>query len=99
MAVLGGDERTRTGADEAVAGEPVVVDLRFEPASEGTEASGTLEAGGVGTFRLFAVADAGEPGIWGLSDSGCDLAAARMAEGRLPAVLGEARRRTSSTST
>ena len=85
---------TRTGADDALPGEPVVVDLRFEPVEDGTEASGTLEADAAGPFRLFAVADSGEPGIWGLSESGCDLAADRMAKGDLLSVLEEARRRT-----
>jgi ubiquinone/menaquinone biosynthesis C-methylase UbiE len=85
---------TRTGADHAAPGEPVVVDLRFEPSPEGREASGTLEVEGAGPFRLFAVADRGEPGIWGLSESGCDLAADRMAHARLASLLDEARRST-----
>lgn len=86
---------TRAGADDVAPGEPVVVDLRFEPAPDGMEASGTLEVEGAGSFRLFAVADAGEPGIWGLSGPGCDLVANAMASGELASVLGEARRRTS----
>jgi SAM-dependent methyltransferase len=86
----------RTGADEAPPGEPVVVDLRFGPAPEGREASGTLAVEGVGPFRLFVVADAGEPGIWGLSQSGCDLVAERMAQGRLASVLDRARLETAS---
>ena len=85
---------TRTGADETAPGEPVVVDLRFGPAPEGTEASGTLEADSAGPFRLFAVADEGEPGMFGLSEPGCDLVADAMARGRLASVLDEARRRT-----
>jgi len=85
---------TRPGADDVAPGESVVVDLRFEPAPEGREASGTLEVEGAGPFRLFAVADRGEPGIWGLSESGSDLVADRMAEGQVAAVLHEARRRT-----
>jgi hypothetical protein len=84
----------RTGADDVAAGEPLVVDLRFEPAEEGTEASGTLEVEGVGAFRVFAVADAGEPGIWGLSEAGCNLVADRMARGQVASVLHEARVRT-----
>ena len=85
---------TRPGADDVTAGESVVVDLRFEPAPEGMEASGTLEVKGAGAFRLFAVVDSGEPGIWGLSESGCDLVADRMAQGQVASVLEEARRRT-----
>lgn len=85
---------TRPGADEVAPGEPVVVDLRFEPAPEGREASGALEVDGAGPFRLFAVADSGEPGIWGLSESGCDLVAGRMAQGQVASVLDEARFRT-----
>lgn len=85
---------TRPGAEVVEAGEPVVVDLRFEPVPEGVEAAGILEVDGAGPFRLFAVADHGDPGIWGLSEPGCDLVAAAMAEGRLAAVLDEARRRT-----
>jgi SAM-dependent methyltransferase len=86
---------TRAGADDAAPGEPVVVDLRFEPAPDGMEASGSLHVEGAGSFRLFAVADAGEPGIWGLSEPGCDLVANAMASGDLASVLDEARRRTS----
>jgi SAM-dependent methyltransferase len=93
-ATLDGWLTTRAGADDAAPGEPVVVDLRFEPAPEGMEAAGTLEVEGAGSFHLFAVADAGEPGIWGLSDSGCDLVADSMASGELAAMLAEARRRT-----
>lgn len=91
---LGGWLTTRPGADDVAPGESLVVDLRFEPAPDGQEASGTLDVDGAGPFRLFAVADPGEPGIWGLSDSGCDLVAESMAHGRLGAVLDEARRRT-----
>ncbi len=85
---------TRAGADDVAAGESLVVDLRFEPAPEGLEASGTLEVEGAGSFRLFAVADGGEPGIWGLSEPGCDLVADRMAQGQVTSVLHEARLRT-----
>jgi hypothetical protein len=85
---------TRPGGDAVAPGEPVVVDLRFGPAPEGREASGTLEVEGAGSFRLFAVADGGDPGIWGLSESGCDLVADSMAHGRVASVLDEARRRT-----
>ena len=84
----------RPGADDVAPGEPVVVDLRFEGAPEGREASGTLEVDRAGPFRLFAVADGGDPGIWGLSESGCDLVAGSMAQGRVASVLDEARRRT-----
>ena len=81
----------RTGADVADPGDPVVVDLRFEPAAEGMAAAGTLEEPAAGRFRLFAVADPGDPGIWGLSESGCDLAARRMEQGQLAALLDKAR--------
>lgn len=84
----------RPGTDVAEPGESVVVDLRFEPAAEGMAAAGTLEVDGAGIFRLFAVADPGEPGIFGLSESGCDLVADRMARGEVTSVLDEARRRT-----
>ena len=84
----------RPGTDVAAPGESVVVDLRFEPAAEGMAAAGTLEVDGAGAFRLFAVADPGEPGIFGLSESGCDLVADRMARGEVASVLAEARRRT-----
>ena len=94
---LDGWMTTRAGADDVAAGESLVVDLRFEPVPEGLEASGTLEVGEAGPFRLFAVADGGEPGIWGLSESGCDLVADRMAQGQVRSVLHEARLRTSVT--
>jgi SAM-dependent methyltransferase len=82
---------TRTGADFATPGAEVVVDLSFEPAARGVATAGTLEAEGAGQFRLFVVADGGEPGIWGLSVSGCDLVADRLARGDLATVLHEAR--------
>jgi SAM-dependent methyltransferase len=85
----------RPGADEAAPGEPVVVDLRFEPAAGGRKASGTLDVEGLRPFRLFVVADGGEPGIWGLSESGCDLVAERMAWGEVGSVLHKARLETS----
>ena len=85
---------TRPGADDVAPGEPLVVDLRFEPATEGREACGTLEVEGAGSFRLFALADGGDPGIWGLSESGCDLVADRMAHGQVASVLHQARLRT-----
>ena len=86
---------TRVGIDVPAAGEEVVVDLRFEPAAAGLAAVGTLEVDGAGAFRLFAVADSGEPGIFGLSGPGCDLVAEAMTQGRLSPLLDEARRRTS----
>ena len=82
---------TRPGADDVAPGEPVVVDLRFEPVPAGVEAAGTLEVDGAGPFRLFAVADPGDPGIWGLSESGCDLVADAVAQGRLAAMVDQAR--------
>ncbi|HYH48813.1 MAG TPA: methyltransferase domain-containing protein [Acidimicrobiia bacterium] len=85
---------TRLGADEAAPGEPVVVDLRFEPAPAGRQANGTLHAGDFAAFRLFVVADDGEPGIWGLSEPGCDLVAERMETGELQSVLERAREET-----
>jgi SAM-dependent methyltransferase len=85
---------TRPGADEVPPGEPVVIDLRFDPAPEGQEASGTVEVEGAGSFRLFAVADGGDPGIWGLSEAGCDLVADSMAQGQVASVIHDARRRT-----
>ncbi|HVW34842.1 MAG TPA: methyltransferase domain-containing protein [Acidimicrobiia bacterium] len=91
---LAGWLTARTGAALAAAGDEVVVDLRFEPAAEGMAAAGTLEERSAGPFRLFAVADPGEPGIWGLSGSGCDLVAERMAHRQLASVLHAARVRT-----
>lgn len=91
---IGGWLTIRSGADEADAGEAVVVDLRFDPAPDGTAASGALHADGVGAFRLFVVADCGEPGIWGLSGPGCDLVAERMQTGEVASVLERARRET-----
>jgi SAM-dependent methyltransferase len=84
----------RPGAEEAAAGEPVGVDLRFEPAPEGREAMGTLLVAGLEPFRVFVVADGGEPGIWGLSERGCDLVAERMQAGQVRPVLDKARNET-----
>lgn len=85
---------TRAGAAVADPGEEVVVDLRFEPVAEGMAAAGTLEVKGLDPFRLFAVADPGEAGMFGLSEYGCRLVAHRMEKGQLNFVLDAARTRT-----
>lgn len=98
IAVDGGDLdgwlTIRPGADVAAAGEPIVVDLRFEPASDGRQATGSLRVDGLEPFRIFVVADEGEPGIWGLSEPGCDLVAQRMDRGEVHSVLERARNET-----
>ena len=83
----------RTGADVADAGEEVVVDLRFEPAPDGTLLAAALDAGGgVGApFQVFAAVDEGEPGVWGLSPEGCDAVGTALVRGGLRSVLADAR--------
>lgn len=92
----GGDRSTvtaRAGADVAVAGDEVVVDLRFEPRPAGTVVAATLEATGVEPpFQVFAVADDGPRGVWGLSPSGCGPVGDALARGEADAVLADARR-------
>lgn len=84
----------RAGADRARPGDQVTVDLRFDPAPAGTSAAGTLLAEGVPTpFCVFAVADPGETGIWGLSAAGCRRVADLMDAGDLGPFLVDARRR------
>jgi hypothetical protein len=95
---LSGWATVRTGTDHASPGDPVTVDLRFEPRPLGTQAAGTLETAGAEPFRVFAVADSGEVGIWGLSGRGCDLVAELMERDELAAFLDDARRRTTSES-
>jgi SAM-dependent methyltransferase len=85
----------RPGADVAEPGDEVIVDLRFEPTTEGTVVAATLDAAGVGApFQVFAVADAGDPGVWGLSVSGCGSVGDALARGEVAAVLADARRST-----
>lgn len=86
--------KLRPGAADAGLGDEVVVDLRFDPMPAGTAVAGSLQAAGVGPLAVYAVADAGDSGIWGLSGSGCELAAERMGRGEILAVVEEARRRT-----
>jgi hypothetical protein len=83
----------RTGADAADPGDEVVVDLRFEPAPDGTLLAAALDAGGaVGTpFQVFAAVDDGDPGVWGLSPEGCDAVGTALARGQVGAVLADAR--------
>ena len=73
---------------------PMTTSFGCASAPEGRTAAGTLEVDGAGPFRLFAAADVGDPGIWGLSEPGCDLVANAMVQGRLSSMLDEARRRT-----
>jgi SAM-dependent methyltransferase len=85
----------RPGADGAEPGDEVVVDLRFEPMPEGTLVAATLDAAGVGApFQVFAVADPGEPGVWGLSVTGCASVGDALARGEVASVLADARRST-----
>lgn len=99
--VAGGTDvvTARSGADEAEPGDEVVVDLRFEPLAVGSVVAGALSAASVDApFQVFAVADEGEPGVWGLSVAGCDSVGAALAGGGAGAagVLAEARRMGSS---
>jgi hypothetical protein len=90
----GGDVvSVRPGADVAEPGDEVVVDLRFEPLPGGTVVATTLEAEGVGApFQVFAVADDGDPGVWGLSPSGCGAVGDALGRGEVASVLADARR-------
>jgi SAM-dependent methyltransferase len=97
--VAGGDGAVVAfaGRDEADAGDEVIVDVRFEPVAEGTLVAATLDATGVDApYQVFAVTDAGESGMWGLSVSGCDAVGAALARGEVAAVLADARRSTGS---
>jgi hypothetical protein len=88
---LAGVVSTRTGADEAEAGDEVVVDLRFEPQPLGTVLAGVVESVGDAPFQILAVVDDGDPGIWGLSAEGCEAVAAALARGEVASVLAQAR--------
>lgn len=84
----------RAGRDQAEPGDRVTFDLRFDPRPAGTTAAGTLHAPGIEQpFVVFAVADAGDSGIWGLSDAGCRHVARLMEQGALDSFLEEARGR------
>lgn len=85
----------RSGRDEAGPGDRVTFDLRFDPRPAGTTAAGTLHAPGIEQpFVVFAVADDGEPGIWGLSDTGCRHVAGLMERGEMGGFLDEIRKGT-----
>ncbi|HUP87158.1 MAG TPA: class I SAM-dependent methyltransferase [Acidimicrobiales bacterium] len=83
----------RTGADVAAPGDEIVVDVRFDPMPQGTRRAGDLEllGGDAPSFPIFAVFDDGEPGVWGLSQSGCDSIAAAFTTAPLDTILAEAR--------
>ena len=82
----------RSGADHAEPGDRITFDLRFEPRPAGTLAAGTLHAPGIEQpFVVFALADEGDSGIWGLSDAGCRHVAQLMEQGNLASFLDEAR--------
>jgi SAM-dependent methyltransferase len=91
--VAGGEEvAVRTGADHAEPGDEVVVDLRFDPRPDGSRLAAAIDAGDGGRpFQVFAVFDAGEPGVWGLAEDGCGRVAAAFAGGDLSALLAAAR--------
>ncbi|HVF32874.1 MAG TPA: class I SAM-dependent methyltransferase [Acidimicrobiales bacterium] len=85
----------RAGADEAEPGDEVVVDLRFDPQAAGTVVAAALDAAGIDApFHVLAVVDDGEPGVWGLSVTGCDAVADAIARGDGATVLADARRST-----
>ncbi|MDP9441700.1 MAG: class I SAM-dependent methyltransferase [Actinomycetota bacterium] len=93
---LAGVAAARAGADVAEAGDEVVVDLRFTPLAKETSVEGSVEVeapppGDGPILRVFAVVDPGEPGIWGLSESGCEDVATAMTAGRMAPVLETAR--------
>ncbi|HET9441954.1 MAG TPA: methyltransferase domain-containing protein [Acidimicrobiales bacterium] len=81
----------RPGLDPAEPGDAVVVDLAFEALPEHTVVAGTLDAAGVGVLWLFAVVDAGPPGLWGLTMDGCREAVAAIQGEGLAALVGRAR--------
>ena len=97
VGVTGGAEEAlavRAGADHADVGDEVVIDLRFGPQRSGTLLAAALDAGAaVGApFQVFAVVDEGEPGVWGLSQAGCDAVGDALGRGDVAAVLADARR-------
>jgi len=81
----------RPGADAAEAGDEVVFDLRFQPLEEASLVEGCVEVPGGAALRVFAAVDAGQPGVWGLNESGCEHVAAALAAGRMAPVLEAAR--------
>lgn len=91
-----GQLAVRAGADVAAPGDEVVVDLRFGPGAEGTWIAAAIDAGpDVGApFKVFAVIDDGEPGVWGLSSAGCDAVGRALGRQQIDAVLADARRAT-----
>lgn len=90
---LDGWAAVRTGADTAEPGDEVIVDIRFDPRPEGTLAAGTLDVPGLAPLSVFAAVDDGEPGVWGLSASGCGVIGRALAGGDAASVLAGARRR------
>ncbi len=90
---LAGWVTLRSGRDQAEPGDRVTFDLRFDPRPAGTAAAGTLHAPGIEQpFVVFVVTDAGEPGIWGLSDTGCRHVAHLMERGDIGGFVEEIRK-------
>lgn len=87
----------RTGAETAVPGDEVVVDLRFDPRPVGTLAAGAIDVPGEAPFHVFAAVNPGEPGVWGLSPSGCAAVDRALSAGDAAAVLAAARSSRSSS--
>ncbi len=71
------------GAEEAEAGRPVAVDIRWKPRPVGTLAAGEVRVDGLPVHPLtvlFTETDATDHGQWNLTDEGCEALAARLAD-------------------
>ncbi|MBW3615414.1 MAG: methyltransferase domain-containing protein [Actinobacteria bacterium] len=88
---LAGVVSVRAGADLAPAGEEVAVDLQFEPLAEGALVTGMVFGPEGATLRIFAAVDAGQPGLWGLTEGDCVKVAGVFSDGDPSPALEAAR--------
>ena len=58
------------GTEKAEPGQPLAIDIRWEPLEEGTFLVGEIDVDGVGPLPVIALYDDSDSGLWELSDEG-----------------------------
>ncbi len=84
-------EAVHTGADVAAPGDVVVVDVRLDPHPAGTTVAAVLSASGMGSLRYVAHVDDGEPGVWGIAESGLEEVDTALRAGSVAGLVARAR--------
>jgi hypothetical protein len=74
----------KVGTQQADAGRPVAVDLRWEGAPEGTVVRGRLEADGAGAHPVFALFADEEGGHWELTADAARRLDDHLEQGLIP---------------